>query len=271
MFKIGDFSKLSRLSVKILRNYDEIGLFKPYYIDDANGYRYYSASQIPKLNRILAFKELGFSLKEIELLMEKELSLDEVLVFLTEKRKNVLQTIKAEQEKASRIEAYIKILKQEDITMKYDIILKEMPSLKVISLRYIIPCYEEEGILWKELNDYMNNNHIKCGNYTYAIFYDTGYKEKDVDVEVAMSVSECGEDKGRFKYKELDAVKDMASTIHKGSYETITMAYNALTVWLENNNYEMNGPSRALYIEGPWNKSNPDEWITELQIPVKKS
>lgn len=270
MFKIGDFSKLSRVSIKMLRNYDELDLFKPSYIDDTNGYRYYSASQIPRLNRILAFKELGFSLKEIELLLEKKLSLDETLVFLVEKRKNVLQTIKAEQEKASRIDAYVKILKQEDIIMKYDIVLKEMPMLKVIALRDTVSCYEEQGRLWKELTQYINDNHIKRMQYSYAVFYDTEYKEENVDVEVMTAVSNCTKGNDRVKYRELEPVKDMACTIHKGAYETITMAYNVLTVWMEDNGYEINGNFRSMYLKGHWNEPNPDEWITEIQVPVKK-
>lgn len=74
MYKVGDFAKVSRVSVKALRYYDERGLFKPVHVDQVNGYRYYSIDQLPRLNRILALKDLGLSLDQIGVILDKQLT-----------------------------------------------------------------------------------------------------------------------------------------------------------------------------------------------------
>lgn len=270
MFKIGDFSKLSRVSIKMLRHYDELGLLEPCHVDAFTGYRYYSASQIPRLNRILALKEIGFPLCEIASIMEKELPVEEMVQILSQRKEAVLKTIEAEKSKVSRIEAYVRIIKQEAYDMKYEIVLKEIPQYNVVSLRGILPNYEEEGVLWNELGEYVKDRNIKCTYPSYAIYHDIGYKEKDVDVEVMHAVIEPGQGTDRIKYRELEAVKEMACVIHKGPFQTMHLAYNAATKWLEENQYEMIAPLRAIYLKGAWNEPNPEEWITEVQVPVKK-
>lgn len=271
MFKIGDFSKLGRISIKMLRHYDELGLLEPCHVDEATGYRYYSAGQIPRLNRILALKEIGFSLLEIGEVLEKDLSVKDMEGLLEFKKDSIMKVVKLEQDKISRIDAYVKILNQEAYGMKYDIVLKEIPPLKVVALRDIIPQYDEEGRLWTELSEYVKSEKIKTLAPSYAIYHDKGYKEKDVDVEVVHTVSEFGVDSDRVKYRMLEPVKHMACVIHKGPFNTLNIACNAVTVWMEENHYEMAGPMRAIYIKGIWNEPNPDEWMTEIQLPVKKN
>ncbi len=75
LFKIGDFSQIGQVSVRMLRHYDELGLLKPAYVDRLTDYRYYSIEQLPKLNRLLALKDLGFSLVQIAALLNNDLTL----------------------------------------------------------------------------------------------------------------------------------------------------------------------------------------------------
>jgi effector-binding domain-containing protein len=271
MFKIGDFSKLARVSIKMLRHYDEIGLIKPFQVDEITGYRYYSASQLPKLNRILALKEIGFSLHEIILINEKDLDVEDMVAVLLEKKEEIQKTIEIELSKVSRIQAYLKIIKQEEEKMKYEIVIKKIPKLRVISLRDIIENYEEEGKLWMELGEYVKNDNIKCSFPSYAIYHDKGYKETDVDIEVMHTVNNFGQDTDRIKYKYLDSVENMACVVHKGPFQTMNLAYNAVTEWIEENQYEMTAPLRAIYLKGIWNEENPEEWLTEIQVPINRN
>jgi DNA-binding transcriptional MerR regulator len=91
MFKIGEFSRLSRVSVRMLRYYDQLGLLKPSQTDSFTNYRYYSADQLPRLNRILALRDLGFSLEQIKDMLEEELSTDQLLGMLKLKRAELEQ------------------------------------------------------------------------------------------------------------------------------------------------------------------------------------
>src|SRR6266536_266228 len=108
MLSIGDFSKLSRVSVKTLRFYDEIGLFKALEVDRFTGYRHYSASQLPRLNRILALKDLGFSLEQIAHVLHDEPSLEQLRGMLRPRQAEIQQKMAQEQEQLTRVEARLR-------------------------------------------------------------------------------------------------------------------------------------------------------------------
>ena len=103
MFKIGDFSKLSCVSVKTLRYYDELGLLKPAHVDHFTGYRYYLANQLPQLNRILALKDLGFSLEQIGPLLDAHLTQEQIGSLLRSRQEELTLQIQAQQERLQRI------------------------------------------------------------------------------------------------------------------------------------------------------------------------
>jgi len=102
VFKIGDFSRLSLVSVKALRYYDELGLLKPARVDEFTGYRYYSASQLTRLNRILAMKDMGLSLEQIALLLDKELTPDQIRGMLRLKQVELRQQLEEAVETANK-------------------------------------------------------------------------------------------------------------------------------------------------------------------------
>src|ERR671925_475829 len=107
MFKIGEFSRLSRVSVRMLRHYDQLGLLTPSQTDRFTNYRYYSGDQLPRLNRILALRDLGFSLEQIAGMLDEDLSPEQLLGMLKLKRAEVEQQMQTEQSRLARLEARI--------------------------------------------------------------------------------------------------------------------------------------------------------------------
>src|SRR5215813_1257139 len=148
MFRIGDFSKLSQVSVKALRFYDEIGLLKPTYVDRFTGYRYYAANLLPRLNRILVFKELGFSLEEIELLLREDLPADRVREALESKWTELSHRIAREQTRLSQIEAWLTQIDQDRRIPDYGVVLKQVSPQLVASVRDTIDSYDEAAELF---------------------------------------------------------------------------------------------------------------------------
>lgn len=270
MLKIGDFSKITRVSIRMLRHYDEIGLLKPQSIDKFTGYRFYSADQFSKINRIYVLKQMGFSLQEICSLIDEDVNSKQLLSLLHDRKRVISSTIEKENEKLLRVEGLIKQLNKEDIYLKYEVALKSIPAFRVLSLRDTIPAYDAEGRLWEELQRFVGKNNLKCEMPCYAIYHDPGYKENNVDVEVTMCINENTEQTDRVKIRELEAVSEMAVILHHGPFEEMTSAYHALGAWLESNGYEMNGPTRAIYHKGPWCENNPENYLTEIQAPVIK-
>ena len=270
MFKIGDFARLNKVTIKTLRHYDSLGLLQPEKIDSFTKYRYYSASQMPRLNRILALKDIGFSLEEIALILNKNMDLKQIRILLELKHSEIADKIRNEQARLSRIETFIKICKQEEYIMEYDIVLKEIEPVRVATLRDIIPTYSDQGHLWEELGSHIEKYGVKILPPCMVIYHDTGYKEECVDAEVVEPIDGDIPDTERIKVKELESVKEMACVVHKGQYQTLHMAYNAISKWIEENKYEIIGSQRELYLKGEWITLDPNEYITEIQFPVQK-
>jgi DNA-binding transcriptional MerR regulator len=113
MFRIGDFAKISGVSVRTLLYYEETGLLKPQRIEPVNGYRYYSVEQIFRLNRILAYKDLGFSLKQIASFLNQDLSAIEIKEMLDQKQSEMHKRIEEEQARLARLQARLRQIEQE--------------------------------------------------------------------------------------------------------------------------------------------------------------
>ncbi|MDP4094847.1 MAG: MerR family transcriptional regulator [Bacillota bacterium] len=270
MFKIGDFSKLTQVSVRMLRYYDELGLLKPSRVDRFTGYRFYSAAQIPRLNRIVALRDMGFLAAEIAMIMEENTNGAQLIGYLEGKKLEINSTIAFENNKLERIEKTIKSIETESVFMNYEISVKSVPSYKVASVRERIPVYAMEGILWEKLGKLASEYGIKCMPPCFAIYHDGEYKESNVDVEVVMCVDELQKSRNDITFREIEAVPLMASILVTGKYENITNGYNTLANWIEENGYEVTGLARQITHKGPWNESNPDNYLTEVQIPVTK-
>lgn len=270
MFKIGEFSKLTQVSVRMLRYYDEMGLLKPAVVDKFSGYRLYSIEQIPILNKIIFLRDLGFNVADISFLLdhwENEFIVNE----LNKKQSEIIATIKAEKERLSRIDLAKKDIFQDKISINYNVSIKSIPSYQVLSLRRVIPDYYAEGNLWKEMMAFVNENDVAISNNTFSIYHDMDYKERDVDVELCAFVSKTGENKNGFTYRNTEPIPIMACTMVYGHFKNIAGAFLSFANWLKDHNqYKMYGGSRQIVHKGPWNEENPDKYLTEIQIPLKK-
>src|SRR6266568_6611766 len=141
MFLIGEFSQIARVSKRLLHHYDDIGLLKPAHIDPHTGYRYYSASQLPHLNRILALKELGLALGSIAEMMQADVSDEAIHGMLLMKKAAVEQTMLEEQQRLRRIEARLRQNQQSEDAL--DVVVKSVPAQLFLSVRTIVPSPEE--------------------------------------------------------------------------------------------------------------------------------
>jgi effector-binding domain-containing protein len=269
MFKIGDFSKLSQISIKALRHYDQMGLLKPVRIDPFTGYRYYSASQLPRLNRILAFKDLGFSLEQIVQLLNDPVPLAQIRGMLRLKQAELQQRIELEKSRLMRVEARIKLVEQEGTMPNYEVIVKKAEPIRVASIREILPNYSAIGQLFNELMSHLPRHGIAKFDYCAAIWHDPDYKESDVDGEAVVSIDRSVPETDRLKIYDLPGYDAIACIIHQGSYRTLSESYKNLLTWIETNGSQIIGPNREIYIQGGQEQDN-ESYVTEIQFPVKK-
>lgn len=271
MLKIGEFSKLSRVSIRMLRHYDEIGLLAPETIDPFTGYRYYSEAQLIAANRITALKELGFSLAGISELLacwDDRAALERQLLL---KRAEALAEAAEAERRLRLLDTAIERLRKDETTMKYDVTVKTLPERYVASVRQIIPSYDLEGHLWSIFLKETAHMHIQDGDpcLCTAMFYDGEYKEADVDVEIQKSVKGSYPDTEHVKFKTVPAVQ-VASAVCKGSYDQISEVNAAVAAWVEANGYAFDGTAFNIYHVSPHETRNPSEFVTEVCYPVRR-
>lgn len=271
MLKIGNFSKLSRISIRMLRHYDELDLLKPMEVDRFTGYRYYRESQLLEAERIQCLKSMGFSLNLIREILLKYQNTQEMEHFLVIQRQEMEQKSQEIRQKLRLIDSTIEWLRKDGTMKGYDVTLKTVPEFYAASVRQLIPTYADEGLLWKIMMEETAPLHMQYGNPSYAIavFHDGEYKEHDVDVEVQQSVQGTYTDTEHVKFKMIPSVQ-IASAVFKGGYEQIGEVNAAVAKWVNDNGYEYDGLSFNIYHVSPGVTRNPDEYVTEVCYPVKK-
>lgn len=271
MLKIGDFSKLSRISIRMLRHYDEIGLLHPDSVDGSTGYRYYSEAQLALAGRIQALKALGFGLSAIRSILEQYENPQEIERFLLIQRADLEAGMRDTQRKLQLLDSTLNWLRKDGTLMNYTVTIKTMPERYVASLRQIIPAYDQEGILWEQLYRELEPQQVKPANpcYGLAVFHDEGYKEHDPDVEIQMAVAGAYQDTEHVRFKTVPQ-QQIASATYTGAYEQLGQVHQAVACWVRDNGYAFDGNYFCIYHVSPAETSNPDELVTEVCYPVKK-
>lgn len=270
MLKIGDFSKLSRVSIRMLRHYDEIGLLAPGKVDAFTGYRYYGEEQLPTIYRINALKEMGFGLAEIReilLIYDDREQLDSYLAAREAELRNLAD------ETARRmllLDTARKRLRKEE-NMNYNVNVKIIPQRQAACVRMILPRYEDEGLAWQTLLSETDSQHLIPDNpcLCCAVFLDGEYKEGNAEVEVQKTVKGCYIDTEHVCFRTLPAVT-VASCIFRGGYDQMNDVYAAMTSWIHSNGYDYAGPMFNIYHVSPHETQSPEEFVTEVCYPVQK-
>ncbi|MBL8061723.1 MAG: MerR family transcriptional regulator [Anaerolineales bacterium] len=290
MFKIAEFSRFTRVSVKMLRHYDELGLLKPVFIDPENNYRYYSSEQLPRLNRIIAMKDLGFRLEQIGKFLDEDLSPDEIRGMFRMRQAEIEQNLQLEEARLTQVEARLRYLDQDVAHLKHDIVTRSLPPLLVTSIRR--NAYNSSGSLDElvrefeglvnDLEGYVNTHQARAGYSPLSLCFDDEYSEKTTDIEIAIPITHPIPSTEQASVREIPGVPLAACIIYTGGYERSGEAVTALMIWIEANGYRSCGPMREVYLRlgayMPKVKYIPSEFLTdrkelyvsEIQLPIEK-
>ncbi len=267
MFKIGEFSKITQVSVRMLRYYDENQILVPEKVDETTGYRLYASRQITQVNRIIFLKNLGFNIAKIRECLENWES-NKIQTDLELQAKEIELSIQQEQEKLIRLRASLYDLERQQLHLNTQIVIKSLPACHVFSVRKVVPDYFHECELWQELEEKMPDAEgLSC----FSIYHDFDYKEQDVDIEA------CVVEDGTYRSKRSDIVKRQVTAVAHaacfmvyGPYENIGVAYREFGMWLaEHPEYQMCGQNRQICHVSACNTNNPAEYVTELQVPIE--
>lgn len=273
MFKIGEFSKLTQVSIRMLRFYDENDLLKPAFIDTETGYRLYSVEQIATLQRIVMLRDCKFSTTQIRDVLF-HWNTESIERLLSDKKEEILQSIRIEQERVQRIETAILDMKEQQFEYQYNIQFKSVPSYPVLSLRKSVEDYFEESKLWMELCEYVQCHKIEVvkGQYNnLSIYPECEEQANEVTIEIATVLPNLIPVEKPFRSYMTEELPLVAYMMVYGPYEHLAKAYEQMAYWLnEHQQYEMCGSSRQISHKGPEEGTSPAEYLTEIQIPVRK-
>ncbi len=270
MFKIGDFAKMTQVSVKALRYYDEIGLLRPAYTDPHTDYRYYSADQLPRLNRIIALKELGLSLEQVALVLRDGVTADQIRGMLKLKRSELETQVREVHEQLARVDARILLIETEANMDSFDVVIRKVEPMWVVAAETHVPNYDNLGPVFDKLFG------VACGHATrvsrmtgptVALYFDDG-TGKDIRIEAAAPIAGPAPAGDGVKVYELPGVPAMACLIHKGAFDTLKQTYQDIMRWIESSGYRIAGPAREVYMNM---NGAPQSWITEVQFPVERA
>ena len=271
MIRIGQFSRFCQVTIKTLRYYADQGLFLPAFVDESSGYRFYTFDQLPRLYRILALKEMGFSLEQIGRLLEEELTAEQLRGMLKARQVEIITRMEEENSRLERVRSWLELLEKEHKMSQVEVVIKQVKPFKVAGLRGTLPAYNQQGGLWNELEGFLAMNRIRPSGPCFTQFFDEGYQEKDVDAEVCEPIESDLPGHKRIKVYTLPEVT-VASAIHNGPYTTLNAAIQDMLKWIESNDYHICGPEREIYLRPGRNGSQTDpKTVTEIQFPVAKN
>lgn len=271
MLKIGDFAKLAGVSIKTLRHYDECMLLKPVTTDRYSGYRYYSLDQLARLQRILALKDLGFSLAQIRQMLDGKLMPADLRRLFDQKQAELAERLAQDQVRLNRVAVRLAQIEREGRLPLTEVIVKSLPAQWVACKRAVIrepaALANHIGKLRAALAAEAHAAGLGTSGAWLTIYPGEVYQGNNLEIEVALSLAAADLKRraaGDFSVRNLPAVTAACLLFHPREYAS-TEVYTTLYTWAEQNRYYQAGPQRELHLYDP---TQHGESYIEVQLPV---
>lgn len=272
MFRIGEFSQLARVTTKLLRYYDRLGLLTPVRVDEYTGYRYYSAEQLPRLNRIMALKEMGFSLDEIGELIEAEVSAEQMRGMLAVKGSELRHRVEQDRLRLRLIESRINGVEYHEESL--DLRAKTLDPMPFLSHRFTCPTIEHALDVGIEIAEVSARIGAPAPPPNLLGIGHGDFRDADVDLEMGVVLRELpagGPGALADGTQLLSRVLPRAEAItgiRVGLPQLTAQFYSAIGQWLVANDKETAGPARELIMRRP-DPARGVEPIVEVQFPIR--
>ena len=264
LYRIGVFAAMNHMTVKPLRFYEEQGLLMPALIHPETGYRYYTLSQMAVLHQITALKLAGFTLDEIAHI---NAGADEEAMLL-KKKAELLGRIADLTRQIGVVDGY---LSKKKSGLSTPVLIKTIPETTVACMQVCLESYDCLFERMPEMGALMEKAGCECAlpEYCFTRYLEPGFRDGDIPVEICEAVVEARKETGGLRFQTLPEIQ-AACIFHKGSYRSFAQSYETVLRYIEENGYEIAGEIRESYIEGVWNRDDESQWLSEIQVPVRK-
>ena len=277
MFRIGEFAQIGQVSRRQLRFYDQLGLLQPAHIDQQTGYRYYTVRQLPRLNSILALKELGLSLEQIGPLLEKDLSPAELRSMLLLKRAQLERSLQDEEARLLHVESRIAQIDREGKAEGFDVLMKSVPATPILSVNCACDGMEEVVRMVRTVAE-EGARQIKPALRDKLIVVARNDIESDkLDLDIGFSLTRPTNASLRIagdlvlRASELPAIATMATIVRPGTNAESHTSFSTVGRWIEANSYEIAGPCREIFLEPITGPPGFEGALVEIQFPIRKA
>lgn len=270
MFTIGEFARHGRVSVRMLRHYDATGLLRPAYVDPATGYRRYTAAQLSRLNRVVALKDLGFTLQQVAEILDEKVTTDQLRAMLRLRQAELETAMATAADRLTQVEARLRSIESEGRMPTDDVVLKTLPTVRVAEVTGVAPDFDTITPviqpLYEELFRRLAAAGIAPSGPGIACYEDV--PDGGVLVHAGVEVTAPVQEDDGLRVVDLPPVEQAATILHRGPMSAILPTVQTLGRWIESNGYRSAGYPREVNLEVP---ANQDDWVTELQEPVRRA
>lgn len=280
--KIGEFSALGRVSVRMLRHYEKLGLLIPAETDSCTSYRYYTLDQLPRLNRIIALKELGFSLEQVGDILANNPTADEMRALLRERRGLLAAEIEQSSRRLEQVDVRLAQIEREGVPPEEsEVVLKSLPAVTVASVRAVVPsvgsmsdyCDDHFG----RIAAWLGERGIPANGLTMNLYHMDEYRETDLDLEsvTVIDSSLAGglpePRPGEVGVRPVAEEPQAASLVLRSGFSGIEGGAMTLLGWIAASGLELAGPLREVHLFGhPDLVDADDPAVLEIVVPVRR-
>jgi DNA-binding transcriptional MerR regulator len=270
VYSIGEFSKITRLTVKTLRFYHEQGLITPSWVDEQTGYRYYDSSKIELARVVVRLRELEFPLADIAEILRQYDDEGDLLEYLERQRQFIEERLRHYRRIESTLDSILSQQREARSVMQqttFEVVEKSLTPQLIAAIR-MRGKYSECGKGFGRIARHFGR-HL-CGP-PFLLHYDCEYKEEDADFEACMPIRQ-GKTVDGIDVRNLPG-GPCVSLVHQGPYDDLGRSYAVILKYARDKGYEIEVPTREVYLKGPGMifKGNPKKYLTEIQLMLRTS
>ncbi|MER5916619.1 MerR family transcriptional regulator [Streptomyces sp. NPDC001982] len=271
MFTIGDFARHGRVSIRMLRHYDAIGLLRPAHVDQSSGYRFYEAAQLSRLNRIVALKGLGFTLQQVQTILDEDISTEELRGMLRLRRAELQAALAEAASGLAQIEARLRSIENEGSMPQEDVVIRQLPAVRLAELSATATSFSPDetgplvGRLFDELRLRLNSAGVAPTGPRTVYFETPDEGDYGIVVHVGLPVPAGVTEDADLQIVSLPPVERAATIVHRGMTHGFLSTSQLLVRWVDAHGYRFDGHAREVTLNS---SENPDESVAELQAPV---
>src|SRR5689334_1965813 len=269
MFTIGDFARHGRVTVRMLRHYDRLGLLRPARVDPDSGYRFYEAAQLSRLNRIVALKDLGLTLEQVLSILDEKVGVQELRGMLRLRRAELEEQLRQDTARLAGVEVRLSIIEAEGVMPTEDVQIKPVPAVRLAQLSGLATDFEPSSIgpvvspLYQQLFERLEKAGVTPTGPGVAWYEED---PSGIRVHAGVPVDLEPDPAHDFEVFDLPALEQAATILHHGPMDDVLGTVQKLAHWVEAHGYRFNGYMRELYLN--YGMGDEATWVTELQEPV---